>query len=309
MSDNKVSSKDIEKFINDLYDLRKTSIAKDGEYGLGNLVFKEFRNLGYLKTLKTLRKELKSRELSLESLTEDNKVKKALFGDYTNKIRTFAILTAENPFGVAISPSENNKLTSELKRRIKQLNLQYIDIQGMFRDKDNPTEFTDVDKKNYGDSKYMQGKSLRKEHSVMIINCSKNDAIGLAALFKQQSLFFGTVEKVDKESTKRKGFVTIEYLEVTPESKQKVLNGESTSVLEYRVVDTTKDIVDAKDFENYFSKYKDFQFSIDMSIFKECLNGLMEIKEDSLFEDTINDNVMSNVRRKSRLGAYVRSLK
>ena len=29
MSDNKVSSKDIEKFINDLYDLRKTSIAKE----------------------------------------------------------------------------------------------------------------------------------------------------------------------------------------------------------------------------------------------------------------------------------------
>ena len=52
MSDNKVSSKDIEKFINDLYDLRKSSIEKDGEYGLGNLVFKEFRNLGYLSNLK-----------------------------------------------------------------------------------------------------------------------------------------------------------------------------------------------------------------------------------------------------------------
>ena len=39
----------IDDFIEDVYDLRKNSIAKDGEYGLGNLVFKEFRNLGYKK--------------------------------------------------------------------------------------------------------------------------------------------------------------------------------------------------------------------------------------------------------------------
>ena len=65
------TSEDIENFIEDLYDLRKESIATEGEYGLGNLVFKEFRNLGYLDGLKELRKEKKGKELSLEQLDEE----------------------------------------------------------------------------------------------------------------------------------------------------------------------------------------------------------------------------------------------
>ena len=59
------NSERINDFIEELYELRKESIAKDGEYGLGNLVFKEFRNLGYLDNLKTERNRLKSDELSL----------------------------------------------------------------------------------------------------------------------------------------------------------------------------------------------------------------------------------------------------
>ena len=64
-NDTSIKSEDIEKFINDLYDLRKTSIKQDGEYGLGNLVFKEFRSKGYLDNLKKLKQELVSKELSL----------------------------------------------------------------------------------------------------------------------------------------------------------------------------------------------------------------------------------------------------
>jgi len=59
-------SEEISKFIEELYDLRKESIANEGEYGLGNLVFKEFRNLGYLDNLKELKNKEKSDELSLK---------------------------------------------------------------------------------------------------------------------------------------------------------------------------------------------------------------------------------------------------
>ena len=55
----------IENFIEDIYNLRKTSIAKEGEYSIGNLVFKKMRNEGYLDNLKRLRNCLKSKELSL----------------------------------------------------------------------------------------------------------------------------------------------------------------------------------------------------------------------------------------------------
>lgn len=56
--------------IDDLYLLRKDSIATDGEYGEGNLVFKEFRNKGFLDNLKQLLVDETSKELSLESLNE-----------------------------------------------------------------------------------------------------------------------------------------------------------------------------------------------------------------------------------------------
>lgn len=60
------SIKNIEDYIEDIYELRKSTIANDGEYGLGNLVFKEARALGYLDHLKDLKNELKSDELSLK---------------------------------------------------------------------------------------------------------------------------------------------------------------------------------------------------------------------------------------------------
>ena len=76
---------EIEDFIEDIYDLRKTSIAEEGEYGIGNLVFKELRNMGYLDDLKELKCQLKSEKLSLheglsrkelfnkvQSITEDD---------------------------------------------------------------------------------------------------------------------------------------------------------------------------------------------------------------------------------------------
>lgn len=67
----------VKDFIEDIYELRKESIANEGEYGVGNLVFKEFRNLGYLDGLKSLRKVLKGKELSLENLKESVSLQKA----------------------------------------------------------------------------------------------------------------------------------------------------------------------------------------------------------------------------------------
>ena len=59
---------DIEQFINDLYLMRKESLATEGEWGSGNLVFKEFRNLGYLDSLKDKKYKYRSKELTLENL-------------------------------------------------------------------------------------------------------------------------------------------------------------------------------------------------------------------------------------------------
>lgn len=56
--------------VDDLYLLRRNSLSTDGEYGIGNLIFKEFRNNGWLDKLKDLSNEYKSETLTLEQLNE-----------------------------------------------------------------------------------------------------------------------------------------------------------------------------------------------------------------------------------------------
>lgn len=53
-----------------LYANRKKSLAVDGEYGIDNLVFKEFRNRGLIQDIKDIIKNGESKELSLEGLSE-----------------------------------------------------------------------------------------------------------------------------------------------------------------------------------------------------------------------------------------------
>lgn len=62
------NSEQITNVINDIYMLRKNSLDSEGEYGKGNLVFKEIRNAGLLDAAKDAYKEIRSKELTLEKL-------------------------------------------------------------------------------------------------------------------------------------------------------------------------------------------------------------------------------------------------
>lgn len=68
LNDSDVSSSEIQEFIDALYLMRKYSIMSDGEYGEGNLAFKELRSRGILDDLKDKLEEVRSKELSLESM-------------------------------------------------------------------------------------------------------------------------------------------------------------------------------------------------------------------------------------------------
>lgn len=57
--------RDIQDTIDELYLIRKNGLATDGEYGVGNQVFKEIRNLGYLDQLNDKIARLKSEQLSI----------------------------------------------------------------------------------------------------------------------------------------------------------------------------------------------------------------------------------------------------
>lgn len=59
---------DIKNVINILYMIRKNSITVDGEFGKGNVLFKELRNKGLLDSLKNKVRKITSNTLSLESV-------------------------------------------------------------------------------------------------------------------------------------------------------------------------------------------------------------------------------------------------
>jgi hypothetical protein len=65
------NSTKIKSMINSLYMIRTNSLQADGEFGKGNLLFKELRNLGVLDELKNALIDAESNELSLESLNEN----------------------------------------------------------------------------------------------------------------------------------------------------------------------------------------------------------------------------------------------
>lgn len=66
------SAEDIDNYINSLYTLRRSGIMTDGEFSQGNFIFKEIRNLGLLDALKDMLKDIRSKELSVESLLVSN---------------------------------------------------------------------------------------------------------------------------------------------------------------------------------------------------------------------------------------------
>lgn len=61
---------DAEEFLDNLYVMRKESLVADGEFGEGNLVFKQFRNNGYIDDIKEKKYKFKSQELTLENFND-----------------------------------------------------------------------------------------------------------------------------------------------------------------------------------------------------------------------------------------------
>ena len=96
-----VSAQTAQSLVNELYLLRKQFLATEGEYGQGNLIFKEFRNNGYLDKLKEIAAGDKSKELSLESrklkgdVSMKNTLYEAIINNASREIRCYDRTTGE----------------------------------------------------------------------------------------------------------------------------------------------------------------------------------------------------------------------
>ena len=86
----------IDEFLSDVYDLRADSLAAEGEFGIGNLVFKELRNRGILDRLKDLKNEIESKDYSLpddmerEPIAMENRQPTAPFEKAKNQLLSTA---------------------------------------------------------------------------------------------------------------------------------------------------------------------------------------------------------------------------
>ena len=86
----------IDEFLSDVYDLRADSLAAEGEFGIGNLVFKELRNRGILDRLKDLKNEIESKDYSLpddmerEPIAMENRQPTAPFDKAKNQLLSTA---------------------------------------------------------------------------------------------------------------------------------------------------------------------------------------------------------------------------
>ena len=82
--------------MSDVYDLRADSLAAEGEFGIGNLVFKELRNRGILDCLKDLKNEIESKDYSLpddmerEPIAMENRQPTAPFEKAKNQLLSTA---------------------------------------------------------------------------------------------------------------------------------------------------------------------------------------------------------------------------
>ncbi|NDF98518.1 MAG: hypothetical protein EB101_06270, partial [Chitinophagia bacterium] len=56
----------LDKLKDNISQYRRSGLAKQGEYGVANLVFKTLRNSGHIEKLRTAIKDLESKRLSLK---------------------------------------------------------------------------------------------------------------------------------------------------------------------------------------------------------------------------------------------------
>lgn len=183
---------------------------------------------------------------------KSTRVKNVLYGDVTGKIKTFAILTAENPMAKEFTNEENNKRTDSLKNDMRKMGVQYIPIQGFFG---------------------------RKEHSFILPNVALKDAKYLSNKYEQLSFFFGKVHT--------------EYSEIEYWEKPDVDS-------EYNLIETSDRVDNAKDFDDYFSRFHNFKYSIYMKIFNESI----DIKNPTYIDRAIDESLTLHGRADARHLAY-----
>ena len=232
-------------------------------------------------------------------LNESNKVSKALWGDYYNKIRTFAIISTERPLVMTMNVSSNRKRTELLKKYLKDGMFQAIEVDGEVV-QDIVNNFGE--KEEFPNYKKIDGMYEESEHSFMIMNISLKSAKAIAKTFGQESFFYGKVSQVtdnmkDYKDATRATTATIEYWKATKIVKNKDL---SPTISDYKLIEVSNRVDSVDDALSYYSKHKGNKFTIKMKEFE----SLHEIMNEEYLEQSLDDSVSGKNQYFARQLAY-----
>lgn len=159
-----------------------------------------------------------------------------------NNVRTFGIITSENPNCEPLSTKENGKLMKELKKIFK--NSRHIWVQQLGK---------------FGGN---------QEHSIFIFNISLINLIYYAGKYEQTSFFFGEIVKENGAQN-----LKISYY-------QKRVDGQPYDKYKnpYDLIETTTNILDLsnEDVDEYSIVGKHFKYTIPLKYFNTVEDNLTE---------------------------------
>ena len=227
---------------------------------------------------------MKKNEL-IENSNRYRRLKRGLFGDPSGKIRTFAIISAENPLGWKNSTEDEFKQKYlDWTKNKKQWNRERVDeIEATVLL--HKIEETGNSGLRYGGFIYvpLKGKYGDLEKSYIIFNLTLSDAKTIARDYGQESFFYANV-KEDKS--------TIAYYVTNDGCKT------------YKLVDISETVSDESEAEDYFSKFG-FKFRINM---REFGDKIPEITDRTAFEESFDEeNRNFSARALKRRQAYRRN--
>ena len=216
-----------------------------------------------------------------ENSNRYRKLKRSLWGDPTGKIKTFAIVSPENPLGW------ENSTDDEFREKFAKWRANFSTYNRKAVDELKTTELlrriekTGNDTLQYGGFQYVpiKGEYKGKEKSFVIFNIPYKDAEAIASNFGQESFFYGKVYEDHSE---------IGYYET------------HNSCHTYKLVDVSKTVTDETDAEDFFSRFG-VKFRINMGVFGDKIPDIVDIAE---FERSMNEVYPFKERSVCRRHAY-----
>ena len=208
-----------------------------------------------------------------ESLNETSRRQKAkrAFLTKLDSIRTFCILTAENPMGHQLPPQENRILQDSLLSDLKRYQYRYF-----------PTN----------------GKYVQPEHSVFVYNISLESAKNICKKYDQESFIFAMINS-------REHIVDFKYYQKNKSEKVVAPSKDK----EYYFVEVKREWLDRIDFDDEFTCIgRNFKFKVPFDIFCGQVDSISEMVEERSvypeykrrFHELLNESVDDSLTFKAR---------